>query len=331
MIRAFLIRVFCVVALALVAAAPVMAQNNPYAPNPYYMPAYPAAGAAPAADVIRATGQLGIQQEQARLAREWANQAGIQTQRMAFDEGMYERANTPSYLDEQDYWTQVRIQRAMNQPSASEIQSGDTLNLLLPYVKALAEDGTPGPALSLDPATLKAINVRVGINGPAIGMLKDAGHVNWPLFLRGPTQQALDQALPGVLQQAAAGTLAPATYTQVLGMVHTMQDDLLTRFFRDNIGSDAYLADKSFLDGVESSLSVLERPDAGQILDGSHAAHGNNVQELAASMTGQGLQFAPATPGSESAYFALHNAFVSYARAAESNGFHAMVAPPHGA
>jgi hypothetical protein len=55
---------------------------------------------------------------------------------------------------------------------------------------------------------------------------------------------------------------------------------------------DAYLVDKSFLDGVESSLTVLERPDAAQLLDGSHAARGNNVQELVESMTGQGLQFA---------------------------------------
>jgi hypothetical protein len=332
MIRANLFRVFCVVGMALVAAAPVVAQNNPYSPSPYYSPPYsgyaPDAGGPLAADVIRATGQLGIQQEQARLAREWANQAGIQTQRMAFDEAIYEKANTPSYLDEQDHWTQTRIQHAMNQPGESEIRNGDTLNLLLPYLKALAEDGTPGPLVSLDPATVKAINVRVGITGPAIGMLKDAGHINWPLFLRGPTQQAFDRTLPDMLQQATAGTLAPATYTQALGMVHAMQGELLTRFFRENIGSDAYLADKTFLDALESSLTVLERPDAGQLLDGSHAAHGNNLQELVNSMTAQGLQFAPATHGSESAYFALHNAFVSYARAAESTGFHAMISPP---
>jgi hypothetical protein len=160
----------------------VAAQYNPYSPNPYARPpnlAYvwgPGSALSGAAQVIQATGQFGIQQEQARIAGEQANQANIQTKRLAFDEGLYERANSPSYLGELDYWTQLRIQRVMNQPGEAEISHGDTLNLLLPYLKTLVEDGSPGPAMSLNPDTLRAINVRLGVMSPTAGMRKDAGH-----------------------------------------------------------------------------------------------------------------------------------------------------------
>src|SRR5437899_46454 len=49
------------------------------------------------ANVISSSGQLYINQEQARVEREKANQAKITTKRKTFDEMMYEKANTPTF------------------------------------------------------------------------------------------------------------------------------------------------------------------------------------------------------------------------------------------
>jgi hypothetical protein len=336
MSRPFLIRTFAIVALALATVGPAVAQSNPYSPNPHYSPpcafpgCVPGAALSGRAQLVQASGNLAIQQQQARIEQQRAIQAKIQTQRMAFDEGLYELSNTPSHVQELDSWTQMKVRRVMAQPTESEIVRGDTLNLLLPYVKILIDEGKSSPPVTLSPATLKMIDVTVGPTGPTAGMLTDLGRLSWPLMLRGPTQQQLDGLIPEALQQARAGTLAPSTYAQVVGLVHTMQDELRTKYFRKEIGSDSFLASKDFLNRLESSLSVLERSDAAKFLDGSYAVRGHNVQEVVENMTGSGLQFAPAAPGSESAYFALHTAFVSYVRAAESAGFQSMVAPPQG-
>ena len=80
-----------------------------YYPNPYY-PSIPARGPAAygigqgaalsgSADVMNAYGNVVTKQEDARILREKANQAKIDTKRQAFDEMMYEKANTPSYVE----------------------------------------------------------------------------------------------------------------------------------------------------------------------------------------------------------------------------------------
>jgi hypothetical protein len=339
MSRKFLSRLLCIVALALiVVASPAAAGDDPYSPcnsNPYSAvpsspaPAIPLTSAG--AQAIWATGNLAIQHEQARLIGEHANQATIQTRRMAFDEGTYEMAQTPSYLAMLDPWTQVQVRRVMAQPYESEIVHGDTLNLLLPNFKALVDQGASSSAAPLSSDLLQSINVRTGVTGPDAGMLRDAAHLGWPLFLRGPAQVALDRQIGDVVTKAADGTLTPDAYTQVVNQIESMRTDLNTRFFAGHqMDMDAYHTSKGFLDSLETSLKVLERPDAARVLNGADAVHGNSVPELAENLTASGLQFAPATPGSEAAYFSLHNAFVSYIRTAESSAFASMVAPPHG-
>jgi hypothetical protein len=325
MSRTLLTRLFSVVAVALIAVAPAAAQTDPYNPL-VYAPYAPAPGAS--ADVIRATGNLPIQQERARLEHERANQAAIQTNRMAFDEGEYELARTPSYLATLDPWTQMQLRRDISQPAESDITHGDTLNLLMPYINALIDQGSPTPAVPLSADTLKAISVQVGTFGPSAGLLRDAGHLCWPLFLRGPAQQEMDRLIPAALGQAEAGNLTPATYTHLMNLLSSMRTDLLTKSVQGAIDRDAVLTSKDFLDNLESSLSVLERPEAATVLTGASAPAANTVPELVEQMSAAGEKFAPATPGSEAAYVALHNAFVSYIRNVEANRFAAKVAPP---
>ncbi len=340
--RSILTPALLAAALAGALAGPAAAQN-PYYPNPYYPP-YWGPGSGPGntlaggAQVIDATGDLYVQQEKARIERQKYYQEKIATKKMAFDEAAYEKANTPKFTEEQEKVLVQQVRRVMNQPAPVEITRGDTLNLMLPWLRMCSEMGPPGPPIQLSPAVLKQINVSPGSGGteatqgkaPAgAGVLKNGGKVAWPLMLRGPTQKKVDQLLPAAVKAAADGTLEPTQYTQLTTNVLNLQEEWRKKYHKEQIDGGTFLKGKHFLDDLQASLKILQDPNAAKFLDGSYAARGHNVQELVENMAAQGLQFAPATPGTESAYYSLHNAFVAYARAAQpSGGFQTMLGPP---
>ena len=82
----------------------VPAAHGQYPPgyaNPYYPQGSPGYNYLNGqADVVRAQGDLANANEQARILREKANQAKIDTKRKAFDEMMYEKAKTPRIRSE---------------------------------------------------------------------------------------------------------------------------------------------------------------------------------------------------------------------------------------
>ncbi|MFT8131106.1 hypothetical protein, partial [Salmonella enterica] len=74
----------------------------------------------------------------------------------------------------------------MKSPQEAEITNGIAQNTMLPYLNNLALEGIPGPPIKLQKSDMKLINVTVGTGGDNIGILKDGGHLKWPLALRGP-------------------------------------------------------------------------------------------------------------------------------------------------
>lgn len=173
----------------------------------------------------------------------------------------------------------------------------------------------------INPAMLRTINVKVGTAGaaPGAGLLKNAGKLTWPLVLRGPRQKAIDKLLPTACSQAASGTLELSSYTKIVSELESMREELRKQYHKEKISGSMFLGGQSYIDSLTSSLKVLQRPDAAKFFDGSYTAQGRNVPELIDNMTANGLAFAPATPGNDSSYFALHNAFVSYVRTAQGS------------
>lgn len=334
MIRTRLMRPLLAAAVVLAAAGHASAQPPPY--NPYYPPigyGYgPGSQLAGAAQVIQAQGQLGLDQEQMRIQRQKVYQEKLNTKKMTLDEANYEKANTRTFVENQEAVMSQTLRRYMNQPLPAEITRGDTLNTFLPFLKALGDQGTPGSPISLSPNILYSINVTTpgtGGVGTSAGLLKNGGKLAWPLQLKGAAQKQIDAILPKAVQDAATDMLEPKTYTQLTSMVLSMQDDVRTRYQKEQIDGSSYLKGKRFLDDLANSLKVLQDPDAAKFLSGAVAARGNNVQELVDNMTAEGLKFAPATPGADSAYYSLHNSFVSYARGAQSSaGFQSSLVAP---
>jgi hypothetical protein len=292
---------------------------QPYYPPPGYGGFGPGNVLNGQANVINASGQLFIDQEKARVERETANQAKITTKRKTFDEMMYEKANTPTFTEDQSKVDMMTIRRLMNHPLPAEITSGKSQNILLPYLDKLMRVGVQGPPVSLDPTMLKSINVTIGKGGANIGLLRDGGELDWPMGVRGPTQKKLAPLFPKLVYAARNGDLDLALYTQASKGVTMLQDELGKKFRTEQIDAGLYLEGKHFLDSLASSVKMISSPSAAKLLNGTYAATGRTVPELVYNMTGKGLLFAPATPGNDAPYYALQSAMVSYAAGGETN------------
>ncbi len=270
------------------------------------------------AAVMNSYGNLTLQQEQARILREQAEQAKLDTKRKKFDLAAYIRANTPTFGQEQQRRKVNLLYRILTNATEAEIASGKAQNVLAPFLKSLADRGIQGPPVELDPDLLQQVNVTSGNNEAGAGVLRPGGHTEWPAALRGPTQRKVADMIRAVTHEAARGGPDPSLCDELGQGVTQLQDELKKRFYAGRINGTAYLTGKRFLEGLEGSVNLLQQPGASKFLNGTYAARGRTVQELVRNMSRQGLRFAPASPGSEPAYRALYNALVSYATGAET-------------
>src|SRR5262245_46194830 len=328
--------------LALTNAAP--GQVSPYgprvpgAPPPGYYPGYgggfypgPVGGALMGqASVISATGDLMIQREQAYQEREKADQMKLETKKKAFEQMMYEKANTATLTENLQYESGLMTQRLITSPMPAEITSGKTLNAMLPMIYMLASKGTQGPPLPLNQDQLQHINVTVGKEGPNLGMLSGGGNdLNWPFCLQGPKQKKLAKEIPEAVAQARSGNIDAKLYRDIKKELSDMNEDLSKAFRKEEIDGGEYLEGKRFLEPLTQSIEALRSPTSQRFLTGSYAAKGRNVAELAANMTKNGLSFAPCNPGDEAIYFALNDLFVAYTQSAQAAaGFQVRYNPP---
>lgn len=293
------------------------------------------AGAALAgsADVTRAYGDVVVSQESARILAEQAKQAKIETKKKAFDQMLYEKANTPTYFETLSKENANILARRMNFPAQVEITDGTTLNTMLPLLQSLATEGAMGPPIPISQAVVDQLNISTSIKG-SVGLLRDGGRVDWPLGLQGKNQEKLDKLLPQAYQGAATGKLTPKLMKEVRSEMSAMRETLRVQVSKDEIDTGTYFTAIQFYNSLSASIDALGRPDARRQLSGALSPKARNVQELVEFVSGNGLKFAPATPGNEAAYQVAHDAFVRYARTASgSQGFQALSSPivPSGA
>ncbi|HYV38036.1 MAG TPA: hypothetical protein VE988_20285 [Gemmataceae bacterium] len=309
-----------------VAAGSAAAQYYYAAPRPAVAPAVvaPPVGAYPfgygpygggpwsgAADMLDAYGNVGIDMEKARVIREQANQAKLETQKKTVDTVAYERANKYWYTDFMVDVDAKQIQFAMNKPPMSEVVSGRSLNVLLPWLDQLMSKGASGPNIPLDPAIVSAINITSGSDQGNTGVLKELNTLDWPTATIGPDQQKLDSLLKQATNEAMKGQVPSLTMTALDKQINVVNDDVRKRFQKDEVDTTDYLLATRFLDRVKEASKALRQPNVGKSLSGQSGPQGSTVEQVIYSMASKGLQFAPATPGHESDYVALHRAFVN--------------------
>jgi hypothetical protein len=331
------------VALLHLAAAPAAGQYNyggpPGPPGPpggygyggYYPPGYgwgPGGYLAGGAAILDATANLGTSQEQARILREQANQAKLDTKKKAVDVMAYERTNKYWYSDEKIDINAKVIQAALNNPPTIEITSGRALNTLLPYLDQMMSAGVPGPSVPVDPEVVRSLTVTSGADNGNVGLLKDVDNLEWPTSLVGQTQMDLDTMLKEATYAAAMkGKVVPAAISKLNRTTDMLEQEVKTKFHKSEIDGGEYLEGTRYITRVRDAINALKLPTAGKFLSGAFGPRGDTVDQVVYSMASKGLTFARAQPGQEFAYIALHRSFVNFAAAAgiPDTGFRVMV------
>jgi len=292
--------------------------TNPYSPyvSPYGGYVDPLGGyLSGAANAINALNTYQKGRQEAALLREQVYQARIDTRRRQFEEMMYYRANTPTLQEEREKSLAVEIRRAQTNPTMTEVWSATSLNHLLDHARKLQVAGSRGQTVAIEPDVLKKINVTSG-KGGNIGLLKNEGQLSWPQVLQGSAyeepRKRIEQVLPRAIQEAAFGKTDPGTLQNMTNDLDKIQLQLAKDVF--DLPPTQYIESMRYTKQLHEALKALRDPEIGNYLGRSpkFAAKGQNAGAVIKYMAENGLKFAPAVAGDESAYIALYNALVAY-------------------
>src|SRR5262249_40878192 len=123
--------------------------NAPYLPwNPYtYYQDPNSAFLSGTADILSASGDLAIKQQQAsRVAQDGAS-AKLANKRRAWEQWEWEQQHTPKLEDVREQERVLQLRRSRNDPPETEITNGTALNTLLKHLEVLQGQGMVGPVI----------------------------------------------------------------------------------------------------------------------------------------------------------------------------------------
>jgi hypothetical protein len=282
-----------------------------YGSNYYYDPwgGYLRGGA----DIMRAYGQLGLMQEQARIARELAIQAKIETKKKLIDLINYERANIPTYADDVKRIERLTLQRIKSTATLNEIWTGKSSNILL---KDLAKHRAKRVAvedISLPDEILRGLNVTTGFGN--VGALRNNGQIYWPAALLEPStaesRERIDKDAQKLYRQAMDAKPNNNIVRDLQIQIGDMREQLLKR--ANEVPTPQYIEAKRFLSDLDDAVIALRDGDAVRNAEfRAFVQGGKTIQELVKYVLEKGLTFAPAIAGDEGSYQALHSALVAH-------------------
>jgi hypothetical protein len=291
--------------------------GNPYVP--YYDPY--GGTLRGLADVTTANGGYLIAEQRARLASDQVTQSRIDTRRKLFDELRYERMNTPTAEELRLHDIEVSLNRARHDPPLGEIFSARSLNDLYNHLAAqqgrVGPNGPKGPDIRLDTdggELLKHINLTGGTGGNA-GLLKAGGKLTWPVPLMDAVYDDQRKILDGSIEKAVDTlkynpAVEPALLVKIndaLKEMHRLLDANIAR-----MSPSEYMESARYLNMLDDAYKALKDPNASNYITQKWSAKGRTVADLIEFMRANGLKFAPATPGDEPYYRALHHALTAY-------------------
>jgi hypothetical protein len=256
--------------------------------------------------------------QQARLEREKANQAHLQTRRSIAEEAEWERGRMPDPEKVRERDAQAALSRARRDPPLTEVWSARSLNALLDHLSSQPRGQlAKGPNIPLDEETLKSINLAAGDSPANAGLLKDDGKLQWPRSLQSPEFKEARTRLGRLMEEAVQKLKFNPNAPVPPGLLADMRNDLdaLSRRLNGSVGElspSQYIEARRFLNQVRDALAALGDPKVGAYLNPGWAGKARNVAELVDYLKSKGLRFAAATPGDEPAYAALYRALADF-------------------
>jgi len=294
-------------------------QNNPYI---YYSSQggnggiYGRAGGSlyGAAQVINAYGNALTSQEQSRIMREQYYQMQIETARKRFDLKRYIAANTPSYAEEMEKLNRLTVRRIQNNVAPAEVSSGKALNILVEDAGKFAGKRASTGTAEVPPDVLRQLNVTKRGNG--VGVLRNDGKIDWPpstADVLSPEQRKnISLLAQAVVRDAVRGKIDANVSKDLRRALEEAKEQCFRKV--NDVPGDLYRDAKRFLGDLESSVRAVQEGEVAAQADFDNWVGGKArpVQDVVDFLVGKGLRFAPAAPGDEAAYRALHSALSNY-------------------
>jgi len=300
---------------------------NPYSPagaaydtsaayNPYTPYADPYGGyLRGVADVYRAQSHVMLDQERARMLREQALQARLETKKKKLETELWIKANTPTYTEEQAKVAKSILKRIQTNASPAEIWAGTALNVLLSdLAKHIGVKPTSVGALPVEEEVLRHLNItKSGVGN--LGLLRNEGRFTWPNALREMAkpadQKEMEEQAQALVSQGANGKVNENLLSELRTNVGKLRKELTNKV--NDIPTTQYIESRRFLNNFEDALLALEQGDAvAYFTFQKFAAGAKTVQDITNYMIERGLRFAPAIAGDEAAYTAMHSLLAAY-------------------
>lgn len=273
------------------------------------------------ANIMDAQGRLMVSNQQAVLLQQAVQREKLRNKRRAFDEWLYERANTPTLEQLRQEALALELSRARNDPPMLDVLSAKSLNRLLNSLIQQIGRGGSGRDIRLEPEVLQHINVTSATNGASFGVLRNRGKLQWPLGLQdlAPADESreLRRSTEELIGEAISQAEKGRVQAPILNLLRK-NIDALRAILKKNIhdmSPQVYMDAKRYLEEVENGIKVLERPDAAKYVNGTFQLDPNKIKtvgDLVRFMQDNGLTFAPAVTGDEAGYIALQRAMANY-------------------
>ena len=269
-----------------------------------------------AASVMNAYGNVLTSQEQARLMREQALQAKLETAKKRFELELYIKANTPTYTEIQAKIAKDTLKRIQNTNNVSEIWSGRAPKILLDDLKnkVLAKKVSI-EAIPLSDEVLQHLNVTTK-PGANLGLLRNQGRFTWPTalgdLLSKEEREDIAERAAKAVNKAQNGSDPGTDIPDLQDALAKARKLLLQKV--NEIPTTQYIQAKRFLNDFDAAaLALSQKNNAIQYFKFQKwVSGGKTIQEVVDYMAREGLDFAPAVQGDESAYQALNSALQAY-------------------
>jgi hypothetical protein len=206
-------------------------------------------------------------------------------------------------------------------PPASDVWSGKALNELLADLSKVVARSEPSaqPGFRMSMVAEGLGHIRTTPAAENRGSLQKAEGFGWPAELSSPGFQELRERLNAHVQEAVKQAATSARVEPPLLQQMRLDVDQLRRQLNREVGEltpSEYLQSRRFLDGFDDAVKALHQGNGSGRFPGQYVPRTETAIALVRQMTAQGLQFAPAAPGDEAAYSALHQTLATCQQAA---------------
>jgi len=253
---------------------------------------------------------------QAKLTREEVYRSKIQTARERMKWELEYEAMRPGLQEYREKQLALDLRIARGDAPVSAVVSGRALNDLLKSINAPGRKLNRGATIPLEEDLLKNITVSGPTSLGNVGLLKDGGKLDWALPLKDKRFEDARERFSQSLEEAVKQLKAPGGRLGA-GLLKSLEDDLGTLNGQlvaaaEEISPSAYIDARQYLNKVRDAVRALSDRNVANYFNNTWTARGRNVAELAEHMRTNGLRFAPAAPGEESAYAALYQALRAF-------------------